>query len=509
MNVGEWIAKRAFNHPDRPLLQDEGGRAFNNRTFNERVNRTAHALTALGIGKGERVSVLLQNSSEFLEIFFACGKTGAIMVPVNYRLAGPELIYILQDSAPRTLIYAADFTDKARALKTAGLPIEHWFRLGGNDPADDPAFSDFTATFSADEPLPIREVTNDDPLFIMYTSGTTGDPKGAVVSNGNILYGAIHAVVGCGVNHTYKSLVVAPLFHIGALVDSVTPILYAGGSLYLQSFYNASEIITVIQREKINYMFAVPVMFQMMTRSAEWDRADFSCVYHFNSGGAPIPVSVIRKFQEKGIGFVQCYGMTETGRLTALDLEDAIRKAGSVGMEVFHLHLRIVDEEDRDVAPGEAGEIIVKGPNVFTRYWQKPVETAESLCDGWFHTNDMGRRDEEGFLYLVGRKQDLIISAGENVYPAEVERAIQALPEVRETAVVAMPDETRGEVVAAFVMLHEGRQLSARQIIRSLKGRIAAFKIPKKIIFCTDFPRNPTGKILKRELRKQLRPEDI
>jgi len=508
MNVGEWVAKRAFNHPERPFLQDEDGRFFNNRVFNERVNRTAQALAALDIVKGERIAVLLQNCSEFIEIFFACGKTGAIMVPVNYRLAVPELAYILRDSSPRALIYAADFTDKAQALKAAGLPIASWFRLDGSEPAADPALSDFTASFPSHEPMPVSEVTNDDPLFIMYTSGTTGDPKGAVVSNGNILYGAIHALVGCGVNAAYKSLVVAPLFHIGALVDSVTPILYAGGSLYLQSFYNASEIITVIQREKINYMFAVPVMFQMMTRSAEWNQADFSHVYHFNSGGAPIPVPVIRKFQEKGVGFAQCYGMTEAGRLTVLDLEDSIRKAGSVGMEVFHLRLRIVDEQDRDVAPGDVGEIIVKGPNVFARYWGKPAETAEAIRDGWFHTNDMGRRDEEGFLYLVGRKQDMIISAGENVYPAEVERAIQALPEVKETAVVAMPDEIRGEVVAAFVMLHEGRPLSAGRIIRTLKGRIAPFKIPKKIIFCNDLPRNSTGKVLKRELRKQLWPEE-
>jgi fatty-acyl-CoA synthase len=326
-----------------------------------------------------------------------------------------------------------------------------------------------------------------------------------VLTHGNILFGAIHSLVGYGVNHTYKSLVVAPLFHIGGLVASATPVIYAGGSLVLQSFYNASEVIKLIQREKINYMFAVPVMFQVITKSEEWDKADFSHVHYFISGGAPIPTPVIRMYQEeKGVYFVQGYGMTEAGRLTSLLLEDSIRKAGSVGKELFHLQLRIVDKNDRDVAPGEAGEIIVKGPNVFTQYWNKPKETAEAIRDGWFHTNDMGRRDEEGFVYVIGRKQELIISSGENIYPAEVERVIQALPQVREAAAVAMPDETRGEVVAAFVMLHEGQQITEDELTHALDGQIANFKIPKKVIFVTDFPRNPAGKILKRELKKQL-----
>jgi fatty-acyl-CoA synthase len=505
MNVGEWVTKRTLSYPERLFLKEEDGREFNNRTFNERVNRMAHALADLGIVKGERVAALMLNSSEFLEIFFACGKTGAIMVPVNFRLAVPELIYILKDSAPHALVYSSDFAEKVQAIKAAGLPMEHYFRHGGDKLAEDPPIADFAARFSADEPVPVREVTDDDPLFIMYTSGTTGDPKGAVLTHGNILFGAIHSLVGYGVNHTYKSLVVAPLFHIGGLVASATPVIYAGGSLVLQSFYNASEVIKLIQREKINYMFAVPVMFQVMTKSEEWDKADFSHVHYFISGGAPIPTPVIRMYQEeKGVYFVQGYGMTEAGRLTSLLLEDSIRKAGSVGKELFHLQLRIVDKNDRDVAPGEAGEIIVKGPNVFTQYWNKPKETAEAIRDGWFHTNDMGRRDEEGFVYVIGRKQELIISSGENIYPAEVERVIQALPQVREAAAVAMPDETRGEVVAAFVMLHEGQQITEDELIHALDGQIANFKIPKKVIFVKDFPRNPAGKILKRELKKQL-----
>jgi fatty-acyl-CoA synthase len=505
MNIGEWTSKRAHLHPEKLFLKDEDGRKYSNKEFDRRVNRMANALNALGIVKGERVAALMVNSSEFLEIFFACGKTGAIMVPLNFRLAVPELHYILEDCTPRALIYSSDFAEKISNVKTSGIPISHYFRHGGDNLSQDPLINDFVSPFPAVEPSCENEITLHDPLFIIYTSGTTGDPKGAILSHGNILFGAIHSLVGYGVDKTYKSLVVAPLFHIGALAASTTPVIYAGGSLILKSFYNATEVIKLITHEKINYMFAVPVMFQMMTKSEEWDKADFSHVHFFISGGAPIPIPVIRNYQEeKGVGFVQGYGLTETGRLTSLDLEDSVRKSGSVGKEVFHITLRIVDQHDRDVAPGEPGEIIVRGPNVFIGYWNKPSHTTQAMRGGWFHTDDMGRRDEEGFIYIIGRKQELIISSGENIYPAEVERVIQALPPVREAAAVAMPDPARGEVVAAFVMLHEGQFMTEDSLINALQVQIAPYKIPKKVFFVKDFPRNSAGKILVKDLKKRF-----
>ncbi len=508
MNIGEWIFKRAVTYPDGPFLKEEEERAFTNREFNERVNRMAHALTAWGVGRGERIAALMTNTSEFLEIFFACAKTGAIMAPLNFRLAVPELAYILRDCAPRVLIYSADFAAQVGELKAALPGPMRFFRHGGAEGPEGaaPLLTEAVGPFSTAEPVPASEVTLADPLFIMYTSGTTGDPKGAVLSHGNVLFGSINTVVGCGINRSYRSLVVAPLFHIGALGASALPIIYAGGSLVLKGFYNASEVIGLIARERINYMFAVPVMFQLLPKTDEWPTADFSHVHFFIAGGAPMPLAVIRKYQEdKGIYFSQGYGMTETFRLTSLDLADSIRKAGSVGKEVLHVLMRIVDEQGRDVAPGESGEIIVKGPNVFSGYWNKPAETAKAMHNGWFHTGDMGRRDEEGFIYIVGRKVEMIISAGENIYPAEVERVIQALPEVREAAAVGMPDRKKGEVVAAFVMLKEGAGLTEAALLAAMQGKIAPFKLPKKVVFVEDFPRNSAGKILKKELKEKLK----
>lgn len=503
MNIGEWISKRAIIAPEKPFLTDKN-KTYNNRQFNRRVNQTAHALGRLGVNKGMRVALLMSNCSEFLEIFFACAKTGIIMVPLNFRLAVPELLYILRDSDPEVLIYSSEFSAKVGEIRAAGIQVHQTYRQGGRADADDPLFSAYVEGFEISEPLEIMGVDLCDPLFIMYTSGTTGDPKGAVLTHQNILFGAIHSLLGYGIDRSYKSLVISPLFHMGAIAASVTPIIYAGGSLIVSSFYNAAETLKTICAEKINYMFAVPVMFQMMTDTPEWKGADLSHVHFFISGGAPIPLPVIRKYQdEKGVGFVQGYALTETGRLTSLDLEDSIRKAGSVGKEVFHVNLRILDDHGLDVRPLEPGEIVVSGPNVFAGYWNKEEATRAVFNSGWFHTGDMGRRDADGFVYIVGRKVEMIISSGENIYPAEVERVLQAQDGIQEAAVVGMPDAKRGEVVAAFVMAKKETRLSEADIINALAGKIAHYKIPRRIIFVDEFPRNAGGKVLKRILKKR------
>jgi fatty-acyl-CoA synthase len=508
MNVGQWVYKRAVTDPDAPFLKEAEGeeKDFTNRQFNERVNRMTHVLAELGVKQGERVCALLLNSSEFFEIFFACAKTGAIMVPLNFRLAVPELSFIVGDARPRALVYSHDFSEKVMELREKCRDVSHFIGHGGAL-SGDREIGEFAVGYPSGEPEVTEEVIETDPLVIMYTSGTTGDPKGAVISHKNIIFDAVHNLIGYGVNRSFRSLVSSPLFHIGALAASSTPVIYAGGSLVLRRFFNASEIIRLIQNEKVNYMFSIPVMFQMMSEAAEWEAADFSHVNYFFAGGAPMPVPLIQKYQgEKGVSFAQGYGMTEACQVSALGLGDSVRKTGSVGKEVFHVLLRIVDEKGADVPAGEVGEVIIRGPTVFSGYWDRPNETEKAFKQGWFYTGDMGRKDEEGFLYLVGRKVEMIISSGVNIYPAEVERALVRVPEVSEAAVLGMPDRIRGEAVCAFVSLAEGKSISETALVDALRGKIADFKIPKKITFVDDFPRNPQGKILKQELKKKLTP---
>lgn len=357
---------------------------------------------------------------------------------------------------------------------------------------------------SIKEPVLAEEIDSDSPLLILYTSGTTGIPKGVVLSHTNVLFSAIHSLLGYGINRTYKSLIAAPLFHIAALVGGAIPVIYAGGSLVLIRDFNPIEMIESIIAEKINYMFAVPVMYQLITQTRAWESANLSHVKFFISGGAALPLPLLRKVQdEKKIAFAQGYGLTETGRLSALALEDSIRKAGSVGKEVFHVLLKIVDEENNEVSPGAVGEIVVRGPNVFSHYWNRAEETARAFRDGWFHTGDLGWRDDEGFLYIVGRKEEMILFSGENIYPAEVENAIRhVFPQVKDVAVVGKPVSKKGAVVAAFLILQENMILEKETIITSLEGEIADFKIPREIFFVQDFPRNAAGKVLKDELKK-------
>ena len=506
MNIGEWTSKRAQLHPDRLFLKQDDLHCTN-RQFNERVNRAAGGLLQLSVGAGDRLAVLMVNGSSFLELFFACAKIGAIFVPLNHQLAAPELQPILLNCQPKVLIYSTSVAAVIDQLQSVGCCPDHILAHNGGTMAAAEAFACPQEQALLGEPELAWDVTLTDPVVIMFTSGTTGRLKGAVLTHQNFLFGAVHGLLSYGINPGTISLIVAPLFHIGALAASAVPVIYAGGTLILRAFDNPSEVLNLIERERINYIFAVPVMFKMLTKVPPWDTADFSHVHFFMAGGAPMPVQLIRQYQEeKSVRFAQGYGMTETQRITALELDFATQKVGSIGKEVFHTKVRIVDDNGFDVAAGSAGEIIVQGPTVFAGYWNNPEATSLALRDGWFHTGDLGQRDEEGFLYLVGRKTDLIISSGKNVYAAEVERAIETLAQVAETAVVGIPDDNRGEVAVAFVVLQKDASLSAEELLAALKECLAGYKLPKQVIFTNTLPRTGSGKVHKQELKAAIQP---
>ena len=505
MNLGEWVTKRAELYPGRPFLK-AGALSLTNVDFSKRMHATAASLAKRGVGKGDRVAALMENGAAFLDLFFACARLGAILVPVNPHLTIEEIDHILVDSEPLLVLHSLSHTEVVRGLafhsQAPGRAVPHDEAAGKNPVgllADDGTLGRADAASVQSPP------EANDPLILMYTSGTTGRPKGALLTHRNFLFGAIHSLLAYGLGPRCRSLVVAPLFHIGALAASVTPVVYAGGSLVLEAFERPADTLQTLVEEQITYMFAVPVMFEMMARSGRWETADFSHVDFFIAGGAPMPVDLIHRYQdEKGVAFAQGYGMTETLRITNLDLADAHTKAGSIGKAAFHTEVRLVDDEGREVPAGQPGEIMVKGPTVFGGYWRQPAATDQVLRNGWFSTGDLARRDEAGFLYIVGRKNDVIICSGKNIYAAEVEQALRRLSAVSAAAVVGRPDKRRGEIPEAFVELAEvpGTTTGA-DLIALLGPHLAEYKLPRRIHVVDRLPRGKSGKILKNALKER------
>lgn len=504
MNVGEWPARWAARYPDEPYIK-YGELSLTKGEFNRRINRLAHALQEAGVRKGTRFAALLANSNVFLEVLLALSKLGGIMVPLNFRLAVPELEYILNDSEPLGLIYSPEFAETALALRERVPGMSLMIReLEGGSEAD-PLYEEWIAGRSEEEPVPDGEVTLDDIQFIMYTSGTTGKPKGAAILHGNTQWNAINSINMYAFDSSDVSIACAPLFHIGGLAVSAFPALYVGATVVVQRFFNPAETLRLIEKERVTFMFGIPVMFLLMTQVPEFETTDYSSVRFFIAGGAPCPRSLIETWLKHGITFNQGYGMTETATaITALRTEDALRKLGSCGKPVLHTDIRVVDAEGNDLPRGEMGEVWVKGPNVIREYWRLPEATAESITDGWLHTGDMGYIDQEGYLYLVDRKKDMYISGGENVYPAEVEDVLMSFEKIADVGVIGIPDEKWGEVGLAVVVPAPGVDVTEEEIVEFCRGKLAKYKIPKKVVFVDSLPRTATGKILKKELKARF-----
>jgi fatty-acyl-CoA synthase len=506
MNVGEWSTRWAERYPHEPCIK-YGDLEFDRETFNIRVNRLAHAFQEEGVRKGDRVAALMGNSHVFLEILQALCKLGGIMVPLNFRLAAPELEFILNDSEPVMLVYSPEFLPLVEELRGKVSSIRKSIcEMEGGAGTDSP-YEAWVSNRSEEEPSPDAEVTLDDAEFIMYTSGTTGRPKGAVVLQGNIQWNCVNAINVYSMGHTDVQIVCAPMFHVGGLGVSAIPSLYVGSKMVIQRFFNPSEVFQLIEREKVTIAFGIPVMFLFMTQVPEFETTDLSSIRFFLAGGSPCPRSLIEAYQKRGVTFSQGYGMTETApAITVLRPEDALRKLGSCGKPVFHLDLRVVDLEGKNLPTGKTGEVLVRGPNVIREYWRRPEATAETIVDGWLHTGDMGYFDEEGYLYLIDRKKDMYISGGENVYPAEVEDAIMGFDQVADVGVIGIPDEKWGEVGMAIVVLKPGEEVTEEGVIEFCRGRLAKYKIPKKVAFVPELPRTATGKILKKELKAKYLP---
>ena len=494
VNIGRLIEWRAFVEPDQLAIK-EGDQTISNADFHLQILHAASFLDSHGIGPGDRVAVLMYNSSLFLELFFATARLKAIFVPLNYRLSGMELEYLLHNSGTSLLVSDAEFREKVDGIDLDPKP-QVVFASYGDTLSGQAFYEQPDSSNISDE----REVSHDTPLLIVYTSGTTGRPKGVTLSHGNVIWNAVmHVHAGF---YKEKALAVVPYFHVAGLNAMATQILYGNGSLVIQKTFNAGMVLELIERERITCMFCVPTMLSMIAKEEQFGTADLASVRYFSAGSAPVPINVIETFQRRGIKIRQAFGLTETSpAVCMLNSEYAILKPGSCGKEFFHVQVKMVDENGMELPQGQTGELIVKGPNVMLGYWKDPEATQKVLKDGWLHTGDLAKRDEDGFIYIVDRKKDLIISGGENVYPAEIEAILLQHGDVADVAVVGMPDEQWGEVPVAYVVLRPAAEERPEALMDFCRSRIGKFKVPKQFRYLKELPRTAAGKLDKKAMR--------
>ncbi len=502
----DWAARQAAIRPDSIAQIDiQNGRQFTYAEMDGRSARLARWLQDRGVGRGDRVAILAHNGPEFFELEFAVGKTGAIMVPLNWRLAAPELRYILGDCAPKALIHDREFAAMCAELRR-DCGIGHGLEIAVDRP-DNP----YEAALAGTPPEPaIEALTHDDLVMIMYTSGTTGRPKGATITHRMQLYNCINLGFTSRLSPDTVQLVVLPLFHTGGLNCYANPVLHAGGRNILVRDFEPAAALDMIGDPAlgITHFFGVPAHYQFMMQAPNFATADLSHLTVCGVGGAPCPLPILEAWLDRGVPLIQGWGMTETSPAGLfLDVKDARRKAGSAGKTVLHTELKVADEAGNELPRGETGELMIRGPNVTPGYWNDPAATAAAFLDGFLKTGDAARMDEEGFVTIVDRWKDMYISGGENVYPAEVESVIYRLPQVAEAAVFGVPDPRWGEVGRAVVVVRPGETLSERELIAHCLANLARFKVPASVAWADALPRNATGKVLKWELRKDHVPE--
>ena len=510
----DWLQRHAERTPHKLAVVDaHSGRQLNYAQFNERANRLAAFLKdELGLQVGDRVSILAQNSSDYYEALFACGKMGAILNTLNWRLAAPEVEYILTDCAPKAIIYEPEFAETIDVLRSK-IDCQQTIVLAGKAPYGEAPSGEvpggewlYEEALAAGSPEGVKmpRLSYDDTWAILYTSGTTGRPKGAQVTYGNFFYNAIG--IGMAVDLTSQdiNLNALPAFHAGGLGLYACPTFHAGGTVIVMRAFDPARLLRLIDEWQVTVVLLVPAMYLMLAQFPDFARHDLSSVRSWGSGGSALPPSLVQEFASKNIIIQQGFGMTETGPTVFLiTKEDAQRKAGSVGKPVMHTEVRILDRAGNELGPDEVGELCVRGGNVTTGYWKRPEATAEAIVDGWLHSGDAAKYDEEGFYTIVDRWKDMFISGGENVYPAEVENVIYQHPAVAEVALIGMPHPKWQEVGKAIIVVKEGQSVSEEEIIAFCQDKLARYKIPKSVDITDVLPRTAAGKVLKRELRKK------
>ncbi|WP_433563234.1 acyl-CoA synthetase [Nocardia sp. CA-151230] len=491
--LGSWPARRARMTPDAVAITIED-RSVTYARLHERATRAAWMLRGLGVGPGDRVAYLGPNHPVYLEVLFAAGLLGAVFVPLNARSAAAEIEYALADSGTSVLVHTGEHDALVAALPGTDRP--GIVRVGGPGGYDEQLAAASTAVI--DEPVALE-----DDCLIMYTSGSTGRPKGAVLTHGNLTWNCVNVIVESDVASDESSLLAAPLFHAGALGMVCLPTLLKGGRVVLLAKFDAGTVLELVEREHITWMFGVPTMYNALAAHPRWNDTDLSSLRTLLCGGAPVPHSTIQRYLDRGLGFVQGYGMTEAAPgVLVLDRAHAETKLGSAGVPSFFTDVRVVDGEGAEVGPGERGEVLVGGPNVMRGYWKQPEVTADVLREGWFHSGDVATVDADGYVFIVDRIKDMIISGGENIYPAEVENELCRHPAVASCAVIGVPDDRWGEVGKAVVVAVGSERPDPAELLGFLRERLAAFKVPKSVEYVDELPVTGSGKIRKADVKR-------
>jgi fatty-acyl-CoA synthase len=499
ISLGSWFGRRATRSRHRRALTFEGTTLTYGQML-DRIDRLATALRSGGVCRGDRVAFLGLNQPAFFEVLLAASRIGAIFVPLNFRLTGPELAFIIGDAGVHTLVVDEQHRPVTGSIR-ARLPVRRWLCIEG--PTE--GWEGYASVLEGSERLPIPEaVAPDEVALIMYTSGTTGRPKGAMLTHGNLWWNNTNALHMTDTVEDDVTLVVAPLFHIGGLNVTTLVTWQKGGEVVLHRSFDPGACLEAIPRFGITTMFGVPAMFLFMSQHPAFDSADLTSIRTLICGGAPVPEPLIKVYNGRGIPIQQGYGLTETSPSVAfLAAEHGLAKLGSAGKPPLFCDVRIADVGGRSVdEPLVRGEVCVKGPNVMKGYWNRPDATAAAIdAEGWFHTGDIGYLDEDGFLYISDRVKDMIISGGENVYPAEVESVLYEHPSVAEIAIIGLPDERWGEAVVAVVAPKPGDKVMLEDLRDFGSQSLAHYKLPTQLHLVDALPRNPAGKVLKFELR--------
>lgn len=508
MNIAFWVQRWRELHPKKPaiIINDV---TITYRELYERSNQTASWLQSLGIEKGDRVAVMLANSLEFIEVFLACSRLGAIFVPINYRITANELSHPITNSRPRMFIYDQIYQPMVEVNDFENHLPPMILSVVGDKPESTTIrhYQSETAAFKNQQPFISKSLgpaDPEEPHVIMYTSGTTGAPKGAVLSHRKTFFNCLNAEIFFKLHFDDIMLIALPLFHSGGLFIQAAPTLYKGATILLHSKFDPNSVYRDIDKYRVTKFLGVPTVFRALLNVEPAYRRDVSSLKTCAGGGEKTSKELFQACNRAGFGYRQIMGQTETSILLWASEEDSLNKPGTVGRPVFHAEVSILDTTGRRVEPGEIGEIVVRGSIMMKEYWQDPDQTDETIKNGYLHTGDLAYVDSDGYYYLVDRVDDMYVSGGENVYPAEVETVLREMKGIEDVAVVGVPDEKWGFSGHAFILSESNRHIGIADIERHCHDRLARFKLPKKVTLVDDLPRTALGKVRKGELKKLI-----